>query len=418
MLSIIKPLIVNITIIFSLTFNANLFFPFNNKTPITYKQKIIYGLISAFAGTLCMFYPIESLGETNFDFRMIAIIISTLYGGFLPGLICLVFVVLVRSIIGGHYVLIGIIVSVIPFIVTLLLRRYFHRSINKLTVGTVIVASYCFFYVIILYYTVDFLNITFYLAYFIAFLATYYALIFIIEKLIIANQEFKETVYLDKLSMISQMAASIAHEIRNPITTVRGFIQFLHRDTSDEKLKQFAPLILEELDRTNKIITNYLKLTKPSDTDLSKVEVDTVLMDSIELLRPLGMYDNVTILYQGSGTHYVYADEHHLKQALLNVIKNGIEAIESGGYVKVTKRPGDEKNTVAIEIEDNGKGMSQTQLETIGLPYFTTKSKGTGLGSMITNRLIRDMNGKVEYESKLNKGTKVLIILPTIEISK
>jgi two-component system, sporulation sensor kinase B len=416
MLAIIKPLIVNITIIFSLTFNANLFFPFNNKTPITYKQKIIYGLISALAGILCMFYPIESLGETNFDFRMIAIIISTLYGGFLPGFICVALVVVVRGMIGGDYVLIGILVSVLPFIIALLFRRYFHRSTKKMATATIIVAIYCFFYVFVLYHSVDFLNFTFYLPYFTAFLATYFALLFIIEKLIIANQEFKETVYLDKLSMISQMAASIAHEIRNPITTVRGFIQFLHKDTSDEKLRQYGPLILEELDRTNKIITNYLKLTKPSNTDLSKVEVDTVLKDSIELLRPLGMYDNVTILYQGSGTHYVYGDEHHLKQALLNVIKNGIEAIEDGGYVKVTKRPGDEKNTVTIEIEDNGKGMNQTQLETIGLPYFTTKSKGTGLGSMITNRLIRDMNGKVEYESKLNKGTKVLIILPTIEM--
>ncbi|QOR68357.1 two-component sensor histidine kinase [Cytobacillus suaedae] len=416
MLSILKPLIVNITIIFSLTFNANLFFPFNNKTPITYKQQIIYGLISAFAGILCMFYPIESLGDTNFDFRMIPIMISTLYGGYLSGLVCLVLVLTVRCIIGGDYVLIGIIVSILPFIVAVLLRGFYHRSTAKMAVGAVVVAIYCLFYVIILYYTVDFLNVSFYIAYFTAFLATYFALIFIIEKLIIANQQFKETVYLDKLSMISQMAASIAHEIRNPITTVRGFIQFLHKDTTDEKLKQFGPLIIEELDRTNKIITNYLKLTKPSDSEFSKVEIDTVIKDSIELLRPLGMYDNVTILYQGSGNHYVYADEHHLKQALLNVIKNGIEAIEDGGYVKVTKRPGDDKNTVAIEIEDNGKGMNQKQLETIGLPYFTTKSKGTGLGSMITNRLIRDMNGKVEYESKLNKGTKVLIILPTIDM--
>lgn len=416
MLSIIKPLIVNITIIFSLTFNANLFFPFNNKAPITYKQQIIYGLISAFAGILCMFYPIESLGETNFDFRMIPIMISTLYGGFLPGFICLMLVVIVRVVIGGPYTIIGIIVTVLPFIAALLLRKFYHRSIKKIAAGAVVVAIYCLFYVVILYYTVDFLNVSFYLPYFTAFLATYFALLFIIEKLIVANQEFRETVYLDKLSMISQMAASIAHEIRNPITTVRGFIQFLHKDTTDEKLKQFAPLIIEELDRTNKIITNYLKLTKPSDSEFSKVEIDTVIKDSIELLRPLGMYDNVTILYQGSGNHYVYADEHHLKQALLNVIKNGIEAIEGGGYVKVTKRPGDDKNTVVIEIEDNGKGMSQTQLETIGLPYFTTKSKGTGLGSMITNRLIRDMNGKVEYESKLNKGTKVLILLPTIEV--
>ncbi|MDF0725393.1 ATP-binding protein [Cytobacillus sp. S13-E01] len=415
MLSIIKPLIVNVTIIFSLAFNANLFFPFNNKRPLTLNQKLIYGLIGAFAAILCMFYPIESLGETNFDLRMIPIIIVTLYGGGLAGLVCTLLVITIRILIGGNLAWVGVIVSLLAFIIAISFRRLYLQSKNKMITGTFLITIYFFFYVMILFYTVENLDYNFYIVYFSAFLVTYFALLYVVERLISANQQFNETVYLEKLTNISQMAASIAHEIRNPITTVRGFIQFLQQDTSDEKFKQFSPLILEELDRTNKIITNYLNLNKPADFELTKVEVDTVLKDSIELLRPLGMYGNVTILYKGSGAHHVYADEHHLKQALLNVIKNGIEAIENGGFVKITKKPGEEKNTVTIDIEDNGKGMTQTQLETIGLPYYTTKTRGTGLGSMITNRLIREMNGKIEYESKPNKGTKVIISLPMMK---
>jgi two-component system sporulation sensor kinase B len=99
----------------------------------------------------------------------------------------------------------------------------------------------------------------------------------------------------------------------------------------------------------------------------------------------------------------------------MNIIKNGIEAVEDeqGGFVKIVKQPGEIKGTIEITFVDNGIGMSEEQLEKIGLPYYTTKSKGTGLGSMITNRLIHEMKGKIQYESKLHIGTKVTLILPT-----
>ncbi|WP_010192425.1 ATP-binding protein [Bacillus sp. m3-13] len=251
---------------------------------------------------------------------------------------------------------------------------------------------------------------------FFAFSLTFTALIFTVEKLIIANQQFDETLYLDKLSTVSQMAAAFAHEIRNPITTVRGFIQFINSDTKDENLKQFAPLILDELDRTNKIITNYLTVARPTNFTLSYIDVNKALQDSVELLRPFGSYRNVSIDLNLEGEHYIYSDEQHLKQVLMNIIKNGIEAVdeEQGGYVKIVKKPADERGQVEITFVDNGIGMSEEQLEKLGLPYYTTKTKGTGLGSMITNRLIHEMKGKIHYESKVHNGTSVTVILPIV----
>jgi two-component system sporulation sensor kinase B len=415
MLSLIKPLVVNITILFSLTYNANLFFPFRQgrgKNKLV-KQDIMYGLIGSFAGFLCMIYPIETLGETNFDLRMIIILVVTLYGGLIAGGISTLAIILLRVfLIGGSFVSIGVLVCIIAFVIAVVFRKSFLRSGKRVLYSFFILLAYLLSYIFVIYSSVDFLELNFYFIYFSSFSITYIALVIVIERLILSNHHLDETVYLDKLATVSQMAASFAHEVRNPLTTVRGFIQFLEKDTNDEKLKQYSPLILEELDRTNKIITNYLTLAKPAPVELEVVDIDDVLHDSVDLLRPLASYQDVSLMYKSEGNHQVYADKNHLKQSILNLIKNGIEAIETSGFVKVSKRNGDKKGTVQIVIEDNGKGMTEEELEKIGLPYYTTKTRGTGLGSMITNRLIREMNGTIHYFSTFGEGTKVIVTLP------
>lgn len=415
MIYLIKPLIVNITIIFSLLFNLNMFFPFSKRKPLNFKQKTIFALFSAFAALLCMLYPIETLEDTHFDLRMIPILLVTLYGGAYPGLLSAAIVSVVRFFIGGEFLYVGIVVSILAFIVAVTFRPVFLKSANKGLYGLFILIFYYSGYIFILYNTVSFLDMSFYLVYFLSFAATFLSLIYVVEHLILANQQFDETLYLEKLSTIGQMAAAFAHEIRNPITTVRGFIQYLNTDTKDERLQQFAPLILDELDRTNKIITNYLTVAKPTSFSLDFVDLNLVLSDSVELLRPFGSYRNVSLALELEGTHFIYTDEQHLKQAVMNIIKNGIESIEEekGGFVKIEKKSGDTKGSVIITFIDNGIGMSEDQLEKIGLPYYTTKSKGTGLGSMITNRLVHEMKGKILYDSKVKHGTKVTVILPT-----
>ncbi|WP_338036905.1 ATP-binding protein [Metabacillus litoralis] len=383
--------------------------PFQKNFQLSFKQKALYGIISAFGATLCMAYPIETLGETNFDLRMIAILVVTLYAGWVPGLITVIIVSIIRIIIGGTFLHIGVLVSVTAFIIALIFRRRFHLSTFRILNASCIALIYLIIYIVIIYFSVSFLELTFYIVYFIAFFVTFISIIYIIETLIKFNKQFDEMVYMDKLTTTGQMAASIAHEIRNPITTVRGFIQFMQQDTVDEKLKQFSPLILEELDRTNMIITNYLKLAKPEPFELSNVNIDKILMDSIELLRPLGTFSNVTLEYDNAENCYVKGDTQHIKQSLLNVIKNAIESIDKRGVVKISNLVDYQNEVVTIVIKDNGKGMTKDELKQIGLPFYTTKTKGTGLGSMITNRLIRQLGGTIDYESELGKGTTVTI---------
>jgi two-component system, sporulation sensor kinase B len=414
LITLIKPLLVNITILFSFTFNANLFFPFQSKIPLCFKQKVNYGLIGALGALFCMFYPITTLGDTHFDLRMCAILILTLYGGWLPGAIVLVSVCFYRYFVGGNFLYIGIMVSVFAFIIAIILRRLFLQSQSRLAAGSLVLLCYFIVYIALLSYSIRFLDLSFYFIYFIAFYLTCIALIFVIESLIKINKRFEEMVYLDKLTMIGQLTASIAHEIRNPLSTVRGFIQFLSSDTKDEQFKKFSPLIMEELDRTNSIITNYLKVAKPEPFQLTIVPLHEVICDCVELMRPLASFSNVSIDHENKDLFYVQGDEHHLKQALMNVIKNGIESISNQGTITIEINADHFKNMVGIIIKDNGKGMTSEQLKQIGLPFYTTKSKGTGLGSMVTNKIIRELNGIIEYESDINKGTTVKILFPLI----
>ncbi|WP_163183529.1 MULTISPECIES: ATP-binding protein [Neobacillus] len=414
MITLIKPLLVNITILFSFTFNANLFFPFQTKQHLSLKQRIIYGLIGAFGGLLCMFYPIETLGDTRFDLRMIAIFIITLYTGWLPGTIVLICTCFIRFLISGPFVEIGLTINLFALFIALLFRKIFLRSSNKYLLGTIAILCYISIYITLLSFSIHFLHFSFYIIYFTISYFICMALIFVIEKLIKINKQFEEMVYLDKLTMIGQLTASIAHEIRNPLTTVRGFIQFLSKETKDEQFKQFSPIILEELDRTNSIITNYLKMTKPEQFHLTDIPLHEVINGCVQLMRPYASYTNVSIEWEKNDPIFIRGDVHSLKQAIMNIIKNGIEAIEGQGIIKINVKPDYFKNKVQLRISDNGRGMSQEQLKQIGLPFYTTKSKGTGLGSMVTNKIIRDMNGSIEYESELGQGTKVTIEFPLL----
>jgi two-component system, sporulation sensor kinase B len=418
LITLIKPLLVNITILLSFTFNANLFFPFQTRYPLSFKQKVYYGLLGSLGGLFCMFYPIETLGETHFDFRMIAILIITLYGGWLSGFIVLVTVTFFRYIIGGDFLLIGITVTLAAFLTALVFRKRFLKSTPRIVVGALVAIIYFILYFSIIYFTVPYLNFHFYLIYFGTSFLTYIALIFVIENLIKINKQINEMVYLDKLTMIGQLTASIAHEIRNPLSTVRGFIQFLSQETEDEQFKKFSPLILEELDRTNSIITNYLKVAKPEEFQLTTVPLHQVISDCVQLMRPFASYSNVSIEIDNLEPIYVRGDEQHLKQAIMNILKNGIEACDGQGTITLDLNDDSLKNAVILKITDDGRGMTREQLKHIGLPFYTTKTKGTGLGSMVTNKIIREMHGRIEYESELNKGTIVTIIFPFLKKDK
>jgi two-component system, sporulation sensor kinase B len=411
MQAFIEPLFVNIAIVFSFTHLLNMFFPLHPGVIPSFKNKIIFGVISGIGALVCMLFPIETLKDSYFDLRNVPIMIVTLYVGWLPGAICSLFVIAARVAMGGDFVWLGIVLTFLAYFISLIYQGFFDEDKRRWISAIYIAVIYTLFYILFIHTYLEFLTVDFYLVYFSSFLIAFFSCIFLIERLVKINMQLKETVYLDKLAVAGQMAAAIAHEVRNPMTTIRGMIQFLGSTTSDEKLKEHSPLLIEELDRTNKIITDYLSMVKPDVPKFEKIRLETVLTDVVSLTAPYGSIHNIELTVSEIGPYWVFTDEQKLKQGLINIIKNGIEAIDNTGSIhlykyKITKR------NITIAIEDNGKGMTEKELEQIGLPFYTTKAKGTGLGMMVTYKLIRDMGGKLHYESELNEGTRVLLTLP------
>ncbi|WLD94096.1 ATP-binding protein [Alkalihalobacillus sp. AL-G] len=414
MAELIKPIVVNISLIVSLAFLANMVFPFRSNDYLTFKKQVFFGLISSIAALLCMLYPVDTFRSTVFDLRTVPLMVVTLYAGFAPGAICALIICIARLGIGGDYAWIGVMITVIALLTAFGFSKTFAESNKRWKPSLVAGFLYFLFYILIINIYLDFVPNYFYLVYFIPFFLTYFLMVVLIDRLLKINMQLDETIYLGKLSVLGQMAASIAHEIRNPLTTIRGMIQFLAIDTKDEQLKQYSPLLIDELDRSNKIITDYLTLVKPGELKLEKFDLQKVVQDTINLLMPLGAFHNVEIKSKITGSYKVKADEQQFKQCLINIIKNGIEAIDGNGVIRIKanyKHP----DQVLLLIEDNGSGMTKNELEKIGLPYYTTKTKGTGLGTMITFRLIQNMGGSVQYKSILDKGTVVIISLPIID---
>lgn len=407
----VEPLFVNIAIIFSFTHLLNMFFPLHPGVIPSLKNQVIFGLISGVGALVCMLFPIETLKDSFFDLRNVPIMIVTLYVGWLPGAICSLFVLMARIGIGGEFAWLGVILTFLAYVVCLIYHGFFDQDKRRWISAIYIALVYTLFYILFIHTYLQFLTLEFYLVYFSSFLIAFFSCIFLIERLVKINMQLKETVYLDKLAVAGQMAAAIAHEVRNPMTTIRGMIQFLGSTTSDPKLKEHSPLLIEELDRTNKIITDYLSMVKPDEPKLERIWLEDVLIDVVSLTAPYGAINNVEVTTSKIGSYQVCIDEQKLKQGLINIIKNGIEAIEENGTIHVYQYKLAKRN-ITIAIEDNGKGMTETELEQIGLPFYTTKAKGTGLGMMVTYKLIQDMGGKLRYESELNEGTRVLLTLP------
>ncbi|MDQ0484650.1 ATP-binding protein [Guptibacillus hwajinpoensis] len=415
MLEMARPLLINIAMLFSVLFIWNMVMPFRRSNIMNLKRKLIYGLISSIMALLCMLFPLEKFGDTVFDLRVVPLILVTLYGGGFAGLICMLTISSVRLGMGGEYAWVGVLIAVVGYMIALSLNGYFKRSIRKwkgiLLTGGVFMLSY----IAIVWMFIDPLKAYFYPIYFTSFAIAYFFIFYLTERLVLINIQLEETVYLEKLSVAGKMAAAIAHEIRNPLTTVRGLLQFISNDTQDEKIRNYAPLMIEEIDRTNKIITDYLMLIKPSKIEYEVVKLNQVVKDTTNLTEVLASYHAVELQYEEKGEFTIHGNSQELKQCLINLIKNAIESIEEEGFILITLQDGTKKGTVDIVIQDNGAGMTEEQLEKIGLPFYTTKSKGTGLGTMITIRLIRNMGGKVLFQSKVEEGTTVTVTLPTFK---
>ncbi|SDJ49474.1 ATP-binding protein [Salimicrobium halophilum] len=224
----------------------------------------------------------------------------------------------------------------------------------------------------------------------------------------------KKAAYLerksDHLSVISQMSAGIAHEIKNPLTVIKGFLQI--GEANPEMQKEYQSVVLKEVERMETIVQDFLFLVKPgSKTEKKEVDVSEIISYTLNLMKKDTEDNDLSLSYKNASEDSIlFTDEKRLKQVLLNLVKNAVEAVgEKGEIVVETYR---KEDSLAIVVRDDGIGIPEEALIHIGEPFYTTKEKGTGLGVMVTKKIVDDLGGSIHYESEEEKGTTVTVTLP------
>lgn len=214
----------------------------------------------------------------------------------------------------------------------------------------------------------------------------------------------------EKLSITGQLAAGIAHEIRNPITAIKGFIQLMN--SGFEEKRRYFDIILSEIARIEMISSELLLLAKPQTVSVTPKDIVLQLTHVKTLLESQAIMNNVQMILDFNPDEvFVSCDENQLKQVWINFIKNAIESMPGGGKIVIRLRELGREG-VAVSIKDEGCGIPQHMLDKLGQPFYTTKEKGTGLGFMVSKRIIDNHNGTLTVQSKQNIGTTVTVSLP------
>lgn len=213
----------------------------------------------------------------------------------------------------------------------------------------------------------------------------------------------------ERLKMVGQLTAAVAHEIRNPITVVRGFLQLFKEDDSfDDSKKSKFNLMIDELNTVEQIISQFLTLSKPNgDQRLEKVDVKDVLQSVTGLLHSYAMLSDNQIDIKVEEDCFISINKIEFKQLLINIIKNALEASDVGKSVSVIANRNN--NFIEIMITDEGSGMSEAEVKSLGTPFYSLKSNGTGLGLMICFNIVEKYGGEIYYNSSKGKGTTVTI---------
>ncbi len=222
----------------------------------------------------------------------------------------------------------------------------------------------------------------------------------------------KKAAHADSLSTLGQLAASIAHEIRNPMTSLKGFTQLLSQSVTGDGTR-YIQVIENELNRMDEILNEFLVLSKPTNRTKDMVCINSLLNQVIEFMQPQAIMYNTVIHDDLSGMEEtcILGDSYELKKVFINILKNAIEEMTSEGVIRINKSITFD-NKVKISISDQGRGMTKEQIDQVFLPFFTTKQNGTGLGLSHAIQTIEQHDGFIEIESELNRGTTFHLYLP------
>lgn len=218
----------------------------------------------------------------------------------------------------------------------------------------------------------------------------------------------------EKLAVIGQMAAGIGHEIRNPLSSLKGFTQLQQErypNTND-----FYPIMIQEIDRINSIVNDLMYLGKPKEVKFVTANIEEIIAYTLSITQQQAERNKVMVETTIAGPlPPIDCDSHQLKQVFINLIKNGIESMPDGGRVKINVGVLG-GNKMEISIRDEGCGIDDGLIPNLGEPFYTTKTEGTGLGLMVSNQIIQDHQGEITFKSIVGNGTMVIVTIPIVQV--
>ncbi len=247
------------------------------------------------------------------------------------------------------------------------------------------------------------------------------------NKVEMRTRELKETqfqlLHTEKLAALGKIAATVAHEINNPLSGVFTYIKLMERKIEEgkndgrdiEKFREYLATMSREVQRTSAIVHNLLDLTRPKEPSRKLVDLNSLLEESIQIVQNKIKMHNIRIEKRLQPLPEAMADPSQIKQVFINLVINACEAMEDGGVLSITTRHNETDGTQIFTFADTGDGIPPEHLSHIFDPFFTTKEKGTGLGLSVVYGIINRHNGKIEVNSEAGKGTEIRIVLPIVQ---
>ena len=228
----------------------------------------------------------------------------------------------------------------------------------------------------------------------------------------------------EHLSTLSTLTAGMAHEIRNPLSGIRGSAQLLLKDLKNDGQREYMEIVIEEVDRINRLVKKMMDLTRPALNDFKPTNIHQVLEEILILEKgTLEMKEGAFVQVYDPSIPTIKANKDALKQVFLNLVKNAVEASPKGGRVRIStqyntdytfrkKQDTLSPHNIVVKITDSGLGMTKTTMKKLFTPFFTTKKRGTGLGMVVSLKIVENHHGKIKVTSEENIGTVIQVFLP------
>jgi two-component system sporulation sensor kinase B len=367
---------------------------------------------------LAMTFASSVVNGVIFDIRYVMMFFGLVYGGIQTGVILLIEFIVYRLYLGGEGKWISMVILAVSFSFALIFYQMYKRTHSK-SLATFLAGIVFSIIPLALTYAYFTDYVRQHLAFHIIVLPVQnclgiWLLMSLFSKSVSDKDMFIKHAQHEKLETMSHVAASLAHEVRNPLTAVKGFLKLMKEQPQEHhKIKQYIEISLDEIQRTESILSEYLSISKPPAERREIVDLSEQLQIIADVMTPYATMQNVELkVHRPVSPVAVMANPDEIKQVLVNFSKNAVEACSKVATGKVILSLMNDDQHAKLSIKDNGVGMANEQMKRLGTIYFSTKSSGTGLGLTYSYQVIHAIGGTVAVSSKAQAGTIFTITIP------